>query len=58
MINYSFLESMMGKIKHKLKSTRESQLSANIRAARKIPKQDVVHRMVITSLESKTRGDV
>ena len=48
----------MGKSKHKCKSTRELQLSANIRAARKRSKQDVVHRMVVTSLEIKTRGDV
>ena len=38
--------------------TREPQLSANSRADRKRAKKDVVHRMVITSLESKTRGDV
>ena len=31
---------------------------ANSRAAKKRSKQDVVHRMVMTSLESKTRGDV
>ena len=48
----------MGKSKQKRKSTREPQLSANSRAARKRAKQDVVHRMVVTSLESKTRGDV
>ena len=38
--------------------TREIQLSANSRAARKIAKQDAVHRMVATSLERKTRIDV
>ena len=48
----------MGKRKSKRKSTREPQLSSNSRAARKRDKQDVVHRMVMTSLESKTRGDV
>ena len=58
MIHYSFLESIMGKSKQKRKSTREPQLSANSAAARKRAKQDVVHRMVATSLESKTRGDV
>ena len=58
MIHYSFYEYIMGKIKHKHKYTREPQLSANIKAARKRAKQDVVHRMVVTSLESKTRGAV
>ena len=58
MIHYSFFEYIMGKSKQKHKSTREPQLSANSRAARKRAKQDVVHRMVVTSLESKTRGDV
>ena len=48
----------MGKSKQKHRSTREYQISANSRAARKRDKQDVVHRMVMTSLESKTRGDV
>ena len=48
----------MGKSKQKLKSTREPQLPANIIGARKRAKQDVVHRMVSTSLERKTRGDV
>ena len=46
----------MGKRNQKLKSTREPQISANSRAARKRAKQDAVHRMVMTSLESKTRG--
>ena len=46
----------MGKSKQKRKSTRELQLSANSRAARKRVKQDVVNRMVMTSLESKTRA--
>ena len=58
MIHYSFFESIMGKGKQKLKSNREPQLSANSIAARKIDKQDVVHRMVVTYLEIKTRGDV
>ena len=57
MIHYLFFESIMGKSKQKHKSTREPQLSANSRAARKRAKQDVVHRMVKESLESKT-GDV
>ena len=48
----------MGKSKQKRKSTREPQLSAKSIVAIKISKQDVVHRMVVTSLESKTRGDV
>ena len=46
----------MGKSKQEHKSTSEPQLSENNRAARMISKQDVVHRMVVTSLESKTRG--
>ena len=48
----------MGKSKHKRKSIREPQLSENSRSARKRAKQDVVHRMVVTSLEIKIRGDV
>ena len=48
----------MGKSKQKQKFTREPQLPANSKAARKKAKQDVVHRVVMTSLESKTRGDV
>ena len=48
----------MGKSKHKCKYTREPQLSANSRAVRKRAKQDVVHGMVVKSLESKTRGGV
>ena len=36
----------------------EPQLSANSRAARRVAKQDVVHRMVVTYLDSKTRGYV
>ena len=48
----------MGKSKHKHKSTGEPQISANSRAGRKRAKQDFVHNMVVTSLESKTRGDV
>ena len=57
MINYSFLESTMGKRKQKGKSVRETQLSANSIAARKRAEQYVFHRMVSTSLESKTRVD-
>ena len=57
MIHYSFFESFMGKSKHKQKPTGGPQLSENSRAARKRPKQDVVHRMVVTSLESKTNGE-
>ena len=48
----------MGKIKQKHKFIREVQLSANIRSARKRAKQDVVHMMGVTSIESKTRGAV
>ena len=48
---------IMGKSKQKQKSTREPQISSNSRADRKRAKQDDVHRMVVTSLESKTRGD-
>ena len=48
----------MGKWKNKRKSTRETQLSAKSRAARKIDKKYVVHSVVMTYLESKTRGDV
>ena len=48
----------MGNSKQKQKSTREPQLSANHRAASKRAKQDVVHMIVMTSLESKARGDV
>ena len=58
MTNYSFFGSIMGKSKQKRKSTGELQLSANSRSDRKRAKQDVVHRMVATSLESKTRGNV
>ena len=58
-MNYdSFFETTMEKSKQKYKSTREPQLSAKNRAARKRAKQNVVHGMVVTSLESKTRGDV
>ena len=48
----------MGKSKQKRKSIREPQLSSNSTSDRKRAKQYVVHRIVITSLESKTRGDV
>ena len=48
----------MGKSKQKRKSTRGPQLSANSRADRKRARQYVVHRVVVTSLESKTRGDI
>ena len=57
-IHYSFFEYIMGKSKQKHKSTREPQLSENSRAARKRAKQDFVHRMVVTCLECKTRGDI
>ena len=57
MVHYSFFEYIMGKSKQKHKSTREPQLSANSRAARKRDKKDVVHGMVVKYLESKT-GDV
>ena len=58
MIPYYFFESIMDKSKQKRKSTRETQLLENSRVARKRAKQYVVHRMVVTSLEKKTRGDV
>ena len=58
MINYSFFEYIAGKSKKKRKSTREPHLSENSRAAMKRDKKDVVHGMVVTSLEIKTRGDV
>ena len=48
----------MGNRKQKRKSNREPQLSAKSKAARKRAKQDVVHGMVVTSLEIKIRGDV
>ena len=48
----------MGKSKHKGKYTREPKLSEKIRSARKRAKQDVVYRMVMISLESKTIGDI
>ena len=48
----------MGNSKKKRKSTREPQLSANSRAASKRDKQDVVHRMVMTSIEREKRGNV
>ena len=57
--NYDlFFETIMWKSKQKHKSTREPQLPANSRASRKRAKQDVFHRMVMTSLESKTRSDL
>ena len=58
MIYYSFFESIMGKRKKKRKTTRGPQLSANSRAAKKRAKQDVVHGMVMTYLQSKTTDDV
>ena len=58
MIHYSYYEYIMGKNKNKHKCTREPQLPANSRAARKRAKQYVVHKMVVASLDSKTRGDV
>ena len=48
----------MEKIKHKRKSTKKPQLLENSRADRKRAKKDVVSRMVMTYLESKTRGGV
>ena len=54
MIHYSFFESILGKSKKKRKSTREPQLSENSRSTRKRAKQDVVHRMAVTSIERKT----
>ena len=48
----------MGKSKQKRKYIREPQLTENSIEARKVAKQDVVHRMVSTSLESKTRSDI
>ena len=48
----------MWKSKKKRKYTREPQLSANSRAARKRAKQDIVHRIVMKCLERKKRGDV
>ena len=48
----------MGKRKQKQKSTRQPHLSANSISAMKRAEQDVVHRMVMTFLEIKTRGDV
>ena len=53
-----FFETIMVKSKQKRKSTREPQLSANRRVARKRAKQDVFHRMVMTSLDSKKIGAV
>ena len=53
-----FFENIMGKSKQKPKSAREPQLSQNSRADRNRGKQYVVHRMVMTSIESKTRGDI
>ena len=58
MISYSFFKYIMGKRKQKRKYIRGTQLLANSRADRKRAKQDVVHRMVVKSLESKTIGDV
>ena len=48
----------MGKSKQKRKPTKEPQISANSRSARKRAKQDGVHSMVVISLERKTRADV
>ena len=58
MVQYPFLESIMGKSKQKRKSTRESELPTNSIAARKRSKEYGVHRMVMTNLWCKTRGDV
>ena len=46
----------MGSSKQEQKSTREPQISSNSIEDGKRAKQDVVHRMVMTSLDSKTRG--
>ena len=43
----------MGKSKQKRKSTRVPQISEHSREARKRAKQDVVHRMVVKSIEIK-----
>ena len=51
---YLFFETIMGKSNQKLKSTREPRLSSNSKADRKRSKQDVVHRMVMKYLDSKT----
>ena len=48
----------MGNSKEKHKSTREPQISENNRADREIAKQYMVHRMVMTYLERKTRCDI
>ena len=48
----------MSWVRQKRKSTREPQISANSRADRKRAKQHRAHRMVMSSLESKTRGGV
>ena len=48
----------MGTSKHKRRRTREPHLSENSRVARKRAKQDVVHGMVMTSLDIKTRGNI
>ena len=48
----------MVKSKQKYKPTREPQLSENSREARKISKQNAVHRIVMKYLESKIRGNV
>ena len=53
-----FFLTVIGESKQKLKYTREPQLSGNSGAARKKAKQYVVHRMIMTYLESKTRGGV
>ena len=48
----------MGKRKRKRKPTREPQLPENSRAYRKRDELYVVHRTVMTYLESKTSDDV
>ena len=53
-----FFGTITGRRKHKLKHTRETQLSENSRVDKKIAKKCVVHRMVMPSLGIKTRGDV
>ena len=52
-----FFENIMGKSKQRRKSTREPQLSANSRVASNRDKQDMVHRMVMPSLDIKTRDE-
>ena len=48
----------MVKSKQKRKSAREPNISTNSREAINRAKTYVVHKMVMTSIKSKTRGDV